>query len=105
DEAPLALHLAVGDRRPHAFDFRPEQLLDSALDVDLRRVRRHLEDKGPSILTQDSRLLGDEPPSDYVCLLHVGLTPEKLRAFRWPCESRSPNPYPSRRARSLGRSA
>src|SRR6266542_6984288 len=71
DEAPLALHLAVRDRGPDALDFRAEQLLDGALDVDLRRARRDLEHERAAVFTQQRRLLGDERAADNVCLFHV----------------------------------
>src|SRR5262249_6987567 len=52
-EAPLPLHLAVGDARADALDFGAEQLLDRALDFRLVRAGRHLEDDRASILAED----------------------------------------------------
>src|SRR3954471_13634696 len=66
DEPSLTLHLAVRDRRPHALNFRAEQLLDRALDVDLGRPGRDLEHQRPIALTNHGRLLGDQRASDYV---------------------------------------
>src|SRR5688500_18159892 len=66
-EPPLAFHLAVRDGGPYPLDLRTEQLLDGALDVDLRRTGRHLEHDRPRVLAQQRRLFGHQRPSDYVC--------------------------------------
>src|SRR4029079_5367092 len=52
-----------------------EQLLDRALDVDLRRADRHLEHDRPRILAQQRRLLGDQRTPDDVCQFHVRSLP------------------------------
>src|SRR5690606_25791371 len=86
DEASLALELAVHRRGAHFGHLRPEQLFDRALDVDFRRVARHLEDQRLRALTHDGRLLGNQRPSNHVCQLHD--------VFPEPGASR-PEPYPS----------
>src|SRR5262249_37285921 len=70
DEPSLALHLAVRDGGADRLDFRAEQLLDCALDVDLRGARRHLEHERAAAFAQQRRLLGDQRASDYIRLLH-----------------------------------
>ena len=51
-------------------DLRAEQLLDGALDLDLVRAGRHLEDDRPAVLAQDRRLLGDQRPANDVGQFH-----------------------------------
>src|SRR5438477_114516 len=70
DETTLALHLAVRNRRAHRFDLGSQQLLDGALDVDLRRVRRDFEHQRPPVLAQERGLLGDQGAPNNVCLFH-----------------------------------
>src|SRR5688572_24659802 len=70
DETPLALHLAVRQRRAHALDLRAEQLLDRPPDVDLVRVHRHLEHQRAAVFTGHRGLLGDERAPDYVGEFH-----------------------------------
>src|SRR4051812_17492322 len=69
--APLALFLAVRNPGPDACHLGAEQRLDRPANLDLVRVERHLEDKRPSILALNGRLLGDERPADDVGELHA----------------------------------
>src|SRR6185503_8007935 len=66
----LPLHFAVRERRANALHLGTEQRLDSALDVDLVGIHRHLEHQRLAVFADDRGLLGDERAPDNVCQFH-----------------------------------
>ena len=76
----LILPCEIAVRTLSTFD--PEQLLDRALDVDLRRARGHFEHERATVLAQERCLLGDERPADDVCLFHASDASSFCKASR-----------------------
>src|SRR3954469_1576370 len=87
NELALPLELAVGQRGTDGGDFRPEQRLDRALDVDLVGVPRHLEHQRAAVLAEGRGLLGNQRTTDDVSQFHdacsrLGVSPGPPAVFR-----------------------